>query len=91
MTNTETKTKNKPRKIARWVLIAVFILLAGIYGLRGVLIAPHAIAFLERSLEANLGLRISIGELSGSYFSDLKVINVTTVERSSTGPLTELR
>ena len=88
---TETKTKNRPRKIALWLLIAVFILLAGIYALRGVLIAPLAITFLERTIEANLGLKISIGKLSGSYFSDLQVINVATVERQPNGPLTELR
>ena len=78
---TEKNAKSKRRRITLWVLITALILLAGIYGLRSVLIAPHLIAFLERTIEANLGLKISIGEIGGSYFSDLEVKSVTTIRR----------
>lgn len=88
---TEKNTKNRLRKIALWLLVSLIILSAGIYSLRSVLIAPHAITYFERAIEANLGLRISIGELSGSYFSNLAVKNVTTVKRRSDSPLTNLQ
>lgn len=88
---TEKNTKNRPRKIALWFLVFIFILPAGIYALRGVLIAPYAIAFLERTVAANLGLQISIGQLGGSYFSNLEIQNVTTVKRPAGGLLTDVQ
>ncbi len=88
---TETIPTHKLRRISLWFLIAAVILLAGIYALRSVLIAPYAIAFLEDTIEANLGLRISIGEIDGSYFSGLNVKNVSTVKQLTSGPLTDLR
>jgi len=87
----EKNTQNKRRKIALWLFISAIVLLAVIYGLRGVLIAPHLATFLEHSFEANLGLKISIGEISGSYFSDLEVKNVTTVERQAGSPFADFR
>ena len=88
---TEKNTKNKPWKIALWLPITAIVLLAVIYGLRGVLIAPHLATFLEDTFEANLGLKISIDEISGSYFSDLEVKNVTTVERPAGSPLADFQ
>jgi len=82
---------NKLRRIGLWLFITAIVLLAGTYALRSVLIAPYAITFLERTVEANLGLKIIIGELDGSYFSDINVKNVTTVKRLTDGPLTDLR
>ncbi len=88
---TERISTNKLRRIGLWLLITAIILLSGIYALRSVLIAPYAITFLERTIEANLGLKISIGELGGSYFSDIRVKNVTTVKRLTDSPVTDLR
>jgi autotransporter translocation and assembly factor TamB len=88
---TEEKFIPKPRRIGRWLLVGGIILLAGIYALRGVFIAPYAIAFLERTVAANLGLQASIGYLGGTFFSDIEVKNVTTVKRLSVEPLADLQ
>jgi hypothetical protein len=88
---TEKKSIPKPRRIGRWLLVGVIILLAGIYALRGVLIAPPAIAFLERTVAAHLGLQISIGHLGGTFFSDIVVQDVTTVKRLTEDPLADLQ
>jgi hypothetical protein len=88
---TETNDKNKRGKIALWLLIAAIILFTGIYTLRGVLIAPQIISYLEQTIEAELGLKISIGGISGSYFSDIELKNVTTVRHLPGSPLTHLQ
>ena len=88
---TEKISTNKLPRIGLWLFITAIVLLAGTYALRSVLIAPYAITFLERTVEANLGLKISIGEIGGSYFSDIEVKNVTTVKRLNGSPLTELQ
>ena len=87
----EEKPIPKPRRIGRWFLVGGIILLAGIYALRGVLITPHAIAFLERTVASNLGLQITIGDLGGTFFSDLEVTNVVTVRRLAEEPLADLQ
>ena len=88
---TEKISTNKLRRIGLWLFITAIVLLAGTYALRSVLIAPYAITFLERTVEANLGLKIIIGELGGSYFSDIKIKNVSTVKQLTDSPLTDLR
>ena len=88
---TEEKSIPKPRRIGRWLLVGGIVLLVAIYALRGVLIAPPAIAFLERTAAANLGLQISIGYLGGSFFSDIELKNITTVKRLSHEPLADLQ
>ena len=88
---TEKNSKNEPRRITLWLLITAIILLAGLYALRSVLIAPHAVTFLERTIETNLGLKISIGELGGSYFWDIEMKNVTAVKQLTDSPLSDLK
>lgn len=88
---TEKISLNKLRRIGLWLFITAIVLLAGTYALRSVLIAPYAINFLEHTVEANLGLKIIIGELGGSYFSDIKIKNVSTVKQLTDSPLTDLR
>ena len=90
MATEKIPTKKLPR-IGLWLIITAAILLAGMYAFRSFLIAPFAISYLERTIEANLGLKISIGELGGSYLSDLEVKNVTTVKRLNGSPLTGLQ
>jgi len=88
---TEEKSISKPRRVGRWLLVAAIVLVAGIYALRSVIIAPYAIGLLERVVAANLGLQLSIGYLGGSYITDLEIQNVTTVKRLADGPLTDLQ
>ena len=87
----EKDSKQRPRRIGLWVTVTIFILLACIYLLRSVLIAPLAIAFVEHTIAQNLGLQVSIGSLGGTYISDLELRDMTTVKRLSDGPLTDLR
>jgi autotransporter translocation and assembly factor TamB len=91
MATAKKSIAKKSRRIVRWLLVAVVVLLAGIYALRSVIIAPYAIAFLERTVAADLGLQISIGHLGGTYFSSLEVKNVKTVKRLDDGPLTDVQ
>jgi autotransporter translocation and assembly factor TamB len=88
---TEKKSISKIRRISLWLPVTLIILLAGIYALRSVIIAPYAIGVLERMVASNLGLQISIGHLGGSYVSDLEVKNITTVKRLVDGPLTDVQ
>ena len=88
---TEKKSITQSWRIGRWLIVAGMVLLAGIYALRSVIIAPYAIGLLERTVAANLGLQISIGHLGGSYIADLEVQNVTTVKRPAQGPLTDIQ
>ena len=88
---TEKLSTNKLPRIVLWLFITAMVLLAGTYALRSVLIAPYAINFLERTLEAKLGLKIIIGELGGSYFADINIKNMSTVKRLTDSPLTDLR
>jgi autotransporter translocation and assembly factor TamB len=87
----EKNAKNRLQSIALGLIFGVIILLSGIYALRSVLIAPHIRTFLERTVEANLGLKIAINEIGGSYLSDIELKNVTTVRRLTDGPLTNLK
>lgn len=88
---TEKNSKPQPRRIGLWIFVTGIILLACIYVLRSVLIAPLAIAFAEHTIAENLGLRISIGSLGGTYFSGLELRHIKTVKRLSDGPLTDLQ
>lgn len=88
---TEKKTIPRPRRTGLWLLVVGLIMLTGIYALRAVLIAPIAIAFAERLVADNLGLQIAIGNLAGTYISDLELRNITTVKRLADGPLTDFQ
>ncbi|MBW1981486.1 MAG: translocation/assembly module TamB domain-containing protein [Deltaproteobacteria bacterium] len=61
-----------------------------LYVFRGVLIEPHLKALLERTIAANLGLQVSIGDLSGSYLSNVELRNVATVAQTGKGPVSSL-
>ena len=76
--------KSFQHKRIKWGVLLLLIglaLMTGIYTFRSVLVAPYAISFLERIVASNLGLQVSIGQLGGTYFSDLEIQNVTTVKR----------
>jgi hypothetical protein len=87
----EKKSISPLKRTGLWVVVTCIILLMCTYLLRSVLIAPLAIAFAEHTIAENLGLQISIGNLRGTYFSDLELGNITTVKRLSEGPLTDLQ
>jgi autotransporter translocation and assembly factor TamB len=88
--DTEPKPPNKPIKVIIWISLSVTILLTAIYVFRGVLIAPYAITFLERAVSTNLGLQVTIGQLHGSYFSNIRINNVKTEKRITDGPFADL-
>jgi len=79
------------RKWGVWLVVIVLTLLAGLYLLRSMLIAPHLVTFLEHAIASNLGLQVSIGHLGGTYFSNVEIKNVTTVKRSTEGPVVFLK
>jgi len=66
------------------------ILLATLYLLRSVLIAPHIQRFMENSIETQLGMKVTIGNIGGSYITDFEVTNVTTQQPAPTGTLVSL-
>ncbi len=69
------------------MLLALAILLTGVYLFRSFLIAPHVSAYVERAFAAETGLQVKIGDLGGTYFSNLEIKNVTTVSQPSAGQL----
>ena len=88
---TEKNSKPQLRRISLWIFVTGIILLACMYILRSVLIAPVAIAIAEHTIAENLGLQITIGNLGGTYFSDLELQNIKTVKRLSEGPLSDVQ
>ena len=88
--STNQKFSSKSRQWVLWLVFVGLILFTGIYAFRGVLIAPYAIAFLQRTVATHLGLEIKVGQLGGSYFSDIEIRDVTTEKRISDGPVTGL-
>ena len=66
------------------------ILLAALYLMRSVLIAPHIQRFLENSIESQLGMEVAIGNIDGSYITDFEVANVTTLKPAPAETLVSL-
>jgi len=69
---------------------AGIILLATLYLFRGVLIDPHIQRLLETSIESQLGMKVAIGQIGGSYLTDFEVTNVTTLKPAPAGTLVSL-
>jgi autotransporter translocation and assembly factor TamB len=69
---------------------AGIILLVALYLFRGVLIAPHIQRFLENSIESQLGMDVTIGNIDGSYITDFVVADVTTLKPAPAGILASL-
>jgi translocation and assembly module TamB len=81
--------KHTVQCIAKWVISVTalgIILLAALYLLRGVVVAPSIQRYLENWIEAQFGMRVDIGHLQGSYISELVVTNVTTLKPAPAGP-----
>ncbi len=73
------------------ILAAVgIILLVALYLFRGVLIAPHIQKFLENSIESQLGMKVAIGDIGGSYITNFEVHKVTTLKPAPAGILVSL-
>ena len=88
-----TILKNILHRFYKGVIILAgigIILLATLYLLRSVLIAPHIQRFLENSIESQLGMEVAIGNIGGSYITDFEVTNVTTLKPAPTGTLVSL-
>ena len=66
------------------------ILLAALYLFRSVLIAPHLQGFLENTIESQLGMKVAVGNIGGSYITDFEVANVTTRKPAPAGILVSL-
>ena len=85
--------KRSFRRISKWLLVIgiVFVLsLSVLYALRGTLIAPRLSAWLIAEIESQLGLRVSIGRISGTYFNTITIENLTTIESAVHRPLANL-
>jgi autotransporter translocation and assembly factor TamB len=78
------------RKLLIASAVIALILLALLYLLRSVLVGPHIQRFLENTIESQLGVRVAIGDIGGSYITDFQVANVTTLESTPVGRLVDL-
>jgi autotransporter translocation and assembly factor TamB len=88
-----TLLKHSVQRIAKWVIsfaAIVIILLSALYLLRSVVVAPSIQRYLANWIESQLGIRVDIGNLSGSYVNELVVTNVTTLKSAPAGPLVAL-
>jgi autotransporter translocation and assembly factor TamB len=72
------------------ITVIAVILLAILYLFRSTLVAPYIQRFMEDSIESQLGIRLNVATVGGSYFKDLVVTNVTTVKPAPGGPLVAL-
>ncbi|MBT8367371.1 MAG: hypothetical protein KJP23_21980, partial [Deltaproteobacteria bacterium] len=72
------------------ITVIAVILLATLYLFRSTLVAPYIQRFMEDSIESQLGIRLKVAAVGGSYFRDLVVTNVTTVKPAPGGPLIAL-
>jgi hypothetical protein len=88
--STDQKLSLKTRRVGFWLVFISIILFTGVYTFRGILIAPYAITYLQRTVATQLGLEIKIGQLAGSYLSDIKIQNVSTVKQIADGPFNSL-
>jgi autotransporter translocation and assembly factor TamB len=89
----ENMLKRIVQRLAKWVAYfaaIVIILLVALYLLRGVVVAPFFQRYLENLIASQLGLSVTIGDISGSYVSELVVTNVTTPKPASAGPWVDL-
>jgi len=64
--------------------------LGGLYALRDRLIGPPLAAWLERRIESELGLTVSIERIGGTYFGHIAIINLATTHPAVYGPLARL-
>ena len=81
------------RNILKGLLIFIGISvvgLGGLYALRDRLIGPHLAAWLERRIESELGLTVSIERIGGTYFDHIAIINLATTHPPGYGPLARL-
>ena len=66
------------------------LLLTTLYLLRGILIAPQIQRFLEKSIKSQLGMEVAVGNIGGSYITDVEVRDVTTLKPAPAGALVSL-
>lgn len=85
----EERKKPAMRKgrLALFLFGGLFILLAGVYLLRGVIIEPRLKSYLETLCREQLGIGVTVGDITGSYLAGIGVEDFQTVERGTVGPL----
>lgn len=81
------------KRLLRWFaycIVALALLLAGAFPLRGVLLAPHLKTALERALEQGLGLDAEAEAIEGTYVTGVTVRNLVTRRPNPEGPVSAL-
>jgi hypothetical protein len=81
------------RRVLTWTSAIVLLItgmLATLYLFRGTVIAPRLATFLAEAADTRFGLRLRIGEISGSYIGGLTLADVATRQPSETGSLVSL-
>ncbi|MEJ2034025.1 MAG: hypothetical protein P8Y63_13540, partial [Deltaproteobacteria bacterium] len=81
------------KRIFFWIAGGILLLvlaLAVVYGFRQELIAPYIENRLIAVIESHYGVKISIGEIGGTFVTNLKLGKVETVETVRKGPVTRI-
>lgn len=81
------------RRVLKWtsaIVLLITALLATLYLFRGTVIAPRIAKVLVETVETRFGIRLRVGEISGSYLGNLAFADITTFHPSETGPLVSL-
>ncbi|MEW6488298.1 MAG: translocation/assembly module TamB domain-containing protein [Thermodesulfobacteriota bacterium] len=81
------------RRLLRWFaycMLALGLVLAGAYLLRGVLVAPRLKSALQEALEQGLGLGVELGAVEGTYVTGLAVRDLVTRRPNPAGPVASL-
>ena len=72
------------------VAVMGLTLIVALYLFRSVLVAPHIQQFLEDSIASELGIRLEVGKISGSYITTFEMANVATLKPAPVGPLVSM-
>lgn len=65
-------------------------LLTALYLFRSALIGPHIQRYVEALFASQLNIRVAVGDIVGSYISDLEIHDIKTLGPSHSGPLVSL-
>ena len=81
------------RTLLRWVrrlVLVLLVALVALYFLRDRLLAGPLARFAAEQLSSALGGRFTLERIEGSYFTNIKLIGLRTLEAPPEGPLTKL-
>jgi hypothetical protein len=72
-------------------VLGIGLVLASVYGLRSVIIAPYVKRVIAARLQSGLGLDVAVGAVGGSYLTSLELKNLETLRPQEGGAVTSAK